>query len=268
MFCARVCTQVAVSQLQDALNDMGVDSTGEGGAGRPRTGKPRQPVANLGGRKGQADLCESPWKHSADSSHCSEGPCSAGACEYLRKYCGRQGGGMFNYLSLPYCSMGFAPWLGSLTLLLWAALLVLWLSAVAEFFLCPAVSVLTRLCGMSEQVCVCLSLSLSLSLCARIHPSVNQSIHACMHADLRAYMRYGHTYNARNTRQVLSRRKGDHVACVCVCACVCMGVCMHACTYGMHACMHARPGGRRDAAGRGQRCWGRCRRRGLCRGLA
>ena len=60
MFCARVCTQVAVSQLQDALNDMGVDSTGEGGAGRPRTGKPRQAaVANLGGGRDRR-ICVNP----------------------------------------------------------------------------------------------------------------------------------------------------------------------------------------------------------------
>ena len=238
MFCARVCTQVAVSQLQDALNDMGVDSTGEGGAGRPRTGKPRQPVANLGGRKGQADLCESPWKHSADSSHCSEGPCSAGACAYLRKYCGRQGGGMFNYLSLPYCSMGFAPWLGSLTLLLWAALLVLWLSAVAEFFLCPAVSVLTRLCGMSEQVCVCVSLSLSLSLSVRasIHPSISQSMRACMQTCAHTCVMGTHT-NAHNTRQVLTTQ--GRPCRMRVRVCVCVYGCMHARMYVWYACMHA-----------------------------
>ena len=140
---------------------------------------------------------------------------------------------MFNYLSLPYCSMGFAPWLGSLTLLLWAALLVLWLSAVAEFFLCPAVSVLTRLCGMSEQVCVCVCVSLSLSLClcvcARIHPSVNQSIHACMHADLRAYMRYGHTYKRSQYKTSAFTTQGRPCR-MRVRVCVCVYGCMHACT--------------------------------------
>ena len=239
MFCARVCTQVAVSQLQDALNDMGVDSTGEGGAGRPRTGKPRQPVANLGGRKGQADLCESPWKHSADSSHCSEGPCSAGACEYLRKYCGRQGGGMFNYLSLPYCSMGFAPWLGSLTLLLWAALLVLWLSAVAEFFLCPAVSVLTRLCGMSEQVCVCVSLSLSLSLSLCAHPSIRQSVNPCVHACRFARIHALWAHIQRSQYKTSAFTTQGRPCRMRVRVCVCAYGCMHARMYVWYACMHA-----------------------------
>ena len=236
MFCARVCTQVAVSQLQDALNDMGVDSTGEGGAGRPRTGKPRQPVANLGGRKGQADLCESPWKHSADSSHCSEGPCSAGACAYLRKHCGRQGGGMFNYLSLPYCSMGFAPWLGSLTLLLWAALLVLWLSAVAEFFLCPAVSVLTRLCGMSEQVCVCVCLSLSLLVRASIHPSISQSMRACMQICAHTCVMGTHTTLAIQDKCFHDARATMSHACACVRVCVWVYACTHVRMVCMHAC--------------------------------
>ena len=43
---------------------------------------------------------------------------------------------MFNYLSLPYCSMGFSPALGTLFLLFWAGVLALWLSTAAEFFLC------------------------------------------------------------------------------------------------------------------------------------
>ena len=48
--------------------------------------------------------------------------------------------------------MGFSPALGTLFLLFWAGVLALWLSTAAEFFLCPAVSVLSRLCQMSEQV--------------------------------------------------------------------------------------------------------------------
>jgi hypothetical protein len=65
---------------------------------------------------------------------------------------------MFNYLSLPYCSMGFSPTLGVMVLVLWSGVLAIWLAATAEFFLWPAVSVLTRLLNMSQQVCSALLL--------------------------------------------------------------------------------------------------------------
>jgi hypothetical protein len=69
---------------------------------------------------------------------------------------------MFNYLSLPYCSMGFSPTLGVMVLVLWSGVLAIWLAATAEFFLWPAVSVLTRLLNMSQQVCYCFTTALLL----------------------------------------------------------------------------------------------------------
>jgi len=42
--------------------------------------------------------------------------------------------------------------LGTAVLMLWVLVIALWLSTAAEFFLCPAVAVLSRLCNMSEQV--------------------------------------------------------------------------------------------------------------------
>ncbi|EKX40666.1 hypothetical protein GUITHDRAFT_164587 [Guillardia theta CCMP2712] len=86
--------------------------------------------------------CDNPWKHAQNSRQ---------ACAYVRKYC-PQRSGLFNYLALPFCSLGKVSWLAILLLLLWLVALSIWLGLAADAFLCPCLTYISRFCNLSENV--------------------------------------------------------------------------------------------------------------------
>lgn len=114
----------------------------------------RNAAASLSGKPLQNTLqntCSSPWKSSAASSACSGKPCVAGACSYVRQRC-PQRSGLFNYLSLPYCTMPLMPGLALFLLVMWMVILSVWLALAADAFLCPNLSVISKECRMSDAV--------------------------------------------------------------------------------------------------------------------
>jgi hypothetical protein len=148
----KASAQVAVDQLQDALNDMDSSSGSGGGGGGGSSGG--SSAALSGGpleRNARGARCESPWKMSAQSQACNGTPCASGACRYVRRRCGGAGG-LFNYLSLPYCGTGWAPWFGLMLLALWALALCSWLALAAGSFLAPNLTTITAELAMTEAV--------------------------------------------------------------------------------------------------------------------
>lgn len=86
--------------------------------------------------------CENPWQHAKTQE---------GACSYAKGNC-RQRSGLFNYQALPYCTFGSYPLLGLVLLLFWLFTLAIWLGMAADEFLCPCLSVMAKVCKMSETV--------------------------------------------------------------------------------------------------------------------
>jgi len=87
--------------------------------------------------------CVAPWVSSASSSLCGGKPCSAGACAYVKRHC-PQRSGLFNYLAIPYCSMPLMPGLATFMLMLWVVILSVWLAMAADAFLCPNLTVVSK----------------------------------------------------------------------------------------------------------------------------
>mmetsp|Transcript_26411 Transcript_26411/g.86820 ORF Transcript_26411/g.86820 Transcript_26411/m.86820 type:complete len:423 (-) Transcript_26411:5-1273(-) len=148
----RASAQTAVDQLQDALNDMDKSGSkkqrlGASSSSSFSSSRDDKPLS----RNARSEICERPWVHAADSSSCTMGPCSKGACDYLRRHC-KTSSGLFNYLSLPYCSMGFSPMLALVILVFWSCLVCIWMVCAAEVYLSPSLIAVSRILNMNENV--------------------------------------------------------------------------------------------------------------------
>ena len=74
----------------------------------------------------------------------------ARVCAFVAESCAPKAG-FFNYLLVPYCGFPWAPWIGSVALLLFLAVLFLWLCAMVDFLI-PALSTVSKLCMLRQSV--------------------------------------------------------------------------------------------------------------------
>ena len=86
--------------------------------------------------------CDNPYHHVETAEE---------ACTYVRRRC-QQRSGIFNYQALCYCTLGGSPGLAVGVLLVWLVALCIWLSMAADLFLCPCLTVMSKMCKMSENV--------------------------------------------------------------------------------------------------------------------
>ena len=74
----------------------------------------------------------------------------ARVCAFVAERCAPKAG-FFNYLLVPYCGFPWAPWIGSVALLLFLAVLFLWLCAMVDFLI-PALATVSKLCMLRQSV--------------------------------------------------------------------------------------------------------------------
>jgi len=86
--------------------------------------------------------CDNPYHHVATAAE---------ACHYVHTYC-PQSSGIFNYQALPYCALGGSPAIAVTVLIVWLVALCIWLGMAADLFLCPCLTVMSKMCKMSENV--------------------------------------------------------------------------------------------------------------------
>ena len=71
-------------------------------------------------------------------------------CGFVEARCAPKTG-FFNYLSLPYCSFSWAPWLGSVAMMAFLVIAFIWLVAMVDFLI-PALATLSKLCMLRQSV--------------------------------------------------------------------------------------------------------------------